>query len=290
MIRITPIRTGSVSMTKPFIESSGFIRPLRQLGAASSNSWIKDMPILCWLIEHPEGNILIDAGQTRKGAQNNGTQQTTVYKEDELAYQLTQLGLGPQDIHFVVLTHLHHDHINGLLAFPRANIIVADREYKAAKRLGRQRLGYFPRKWPKWFDPERIRYKDKGIGPFESGLKLTKAGDIMLVPTPGHTPGHQSVLVYANDVLYMLAGDLTYMERQLVKKKINANTSSLRKARDTFERVHRLIKDFPVVYLPSHDPESLLRFGSRQTTDHRLMSSSIKRPDQKQDKSNQSSK
>ena len=86
-------------------------------------------------------------------------------------------------------------------------------------------------------------------------MPLTRRGDVLIVPTPGHTPHHVSVLV-AGDPSYLLAGDTSYNQRLLLAGKIDGVSPNQRVARRTHARILALAQQRPLVYLPSHDPES----------------------------------
>ena len=103
------------------------------------------------------------------------------------------------------------------------------------------------------------------LGPFEQSYKLTQAGDVLIVPTPGHTPGHVSVLVNTEDVIFFLAGDTSYSESLLIKRTPDGVSPRASVAVDTMDRILRLADSRPLVYLPSHDPESVDRLTEKRT-------------------------
>ena len=112
-----------------------------------------------------------------------------------------------------MLTHLHTDHAGGLEHFPRAEILVSQREYRGAVGLAGQVRGYLPHRWPKWFKPRFIEFQTNAdCAPFERCAPLTADGAVMIVPTAGHTPGHVSVIVRDEGAHYFLAGDTTYTQ------------------------------------------------------------------------------
>ena len=116
--------------------------------------WVQ-VPIYAWVIEHPEGVIVVDTGETARTAQKGYfprwqpfLRQTSdkflVSPEDEIGPQLKNLGIEPGDVRWVVLTHLHTDHAGGLHHFPRAEILVSRKEYAAARGLRGMLQGYLP--------------------------------------------------------------------------------------------------------------------------------------------------
>jgi glyoxylase-like metal-dependent hydrolase (beta-lactamase superfamily II) len=89
-------------------------------------------------------------------------------------------------------------------------------------------------------------------------MPLTTRGDVLIVPTPGHTPHHVSVLVLGEPSV-LLAGDTSYNERLLLEGKVDGVSPDPTVTRRTHARILALARERPLVYLPSHDPESEAR-------------------------------
>ena len=187
-----------------------------------------------------------------------------VQPHEEIGPQLRALGLSPDDVRWVVLTHLHTDHAGGLAHFPRAEILLSRTEYDAAAGIGGQLRGALPQHWPAWFAPRLVNFHDQPFGPFASSQPLTRAGDVTLVPTPGHTAGHMSVVVQDGDMTLFFAGDTTYTEQLLLAGAVDGVSLDERTARHTLSTIQQLVRSTPTVYLPSHDPASAARLAARQ--------------------------
>jgi N-acyl homoserine lactone hydrolase len=128
-----------------------------------------------------------------------------------------------------------------------------------------------PNRWPEWFGPEPIAFGPESFGPFEQSYKITKAGDVLIVGTPGHTPGHVSVVVNNEDVTFFLAGDTSYSQNLLIKRTPDGVAPRASVAIDTLDRILRLADSRPLVYLPTHDPESVERLAEKRTLGESLM-------------------
>jgi len=100
-------------------------------------------------------------------------------------------------------------------------------------------------------------------GPFPSSARMTRAGDVIAVPTPGHTPGHLSVLVNDGDRQIMLAGDTSYLDSTMLSGTVDGVSGDETVAQATLAGIRELCAR-PLVYLPSHDPKSAERLQERR--------------------------
>jgi N-acyl homoserine lactone hydrolase len=272
-MRIHAVQTGTVAVKTRQREGSG-PGPLRLVNTLRDNRWTEPLPILAWVIEHPEGLIVVDTGETARTAEKGyfpawhpyfrlGVREW-VAPEEEIGPQLQRLGLSPADVRHVVLTHLHTDHAGGLAHFPDSELLVSRRElHDASGALGRAR-GYLPNRWPHWFSPAPVELTDGALGPIRGTRSLTAAGDVMLLATPGHTPGHMSVAVDLDDRLVVLAGDASYTQQLMLDGVADGVTNDVRTARSTLAALRALAQSRPTVYLPSHDPDSPRRLASME--------------------------
>src|SRR5262249_44385360 len=158
-------------------------------------NWTDWLPTYAWVIDHPEGVIVVDTGQgthlleTAHALHPYARWEVMfrIEREQEIGPQLRALGVGPRDVKQVVLTHLHMDHGGGLAHFPHSEILVARGELQIARGwMGRLR-GSLPNRWPSWFSPSPLDLDNEAFGPFPTSRRLTKAGDVVAVGTPGHT-------------------------------------------------------------------------------------------------------
>ncbi|MEM1121183.1 MAG: N-acyl homoserine lactonase family protein [Bacteroidota bacterium] len=226
-----------------------------------TKKWSEWLPTYCWLIERPDGLILVDTGETakiyEKGYLPNGglyhkAVETRIKPEEELPQQLAKIGFTPKDIATIILTHMHGDHIGGLSHFEHADIYVGKAEYEVATSKKGEGLGYFKKNWPTWFQPTLIEYTDGAEGNFAASKKITANGEVVVVPTPGHSVGHQSVLVKDDDKTTVLAGDLTY-NLDTLKQEIADVVLMNKEAQATVKAMHQYVRNQPSVYLSSHD-------------------------------------
>jgi glyoxylase-like metal-dependent hydrolase (beta-lactamase superfamily II) len=274
-MRVHAIQTGQVAVHERQRQGAGpgFLRPLNTL---LDRRWTERLPIFCWLIEHPEGLILVDTGETARVAQPGYSPRWHPYfrlavrewveEDQEVGPALRRLGYDAADVRWVLMTHLHTDHAGGLAYFPSSEIIVSRVEIeRASGTLGKLR-GYLPHRWPRWFDPRRIDLPARAFGPFAHSLALTEAGDVHLVFTPGHSFGHMSVALEEDEGLLFFAGDASYTEELMLRRAVDGVSPDAAAAADTLQRIAQLVSERPTVYLPSHDPAAGDRLKARRPT------------------------
>jgi glyoxylase-like metal-dependent hydrolase (beta-lactamase superfamily II) len=185
--------------------------------------------------------------------------------EEEAGPQLRALGVGPRDVKLVVLAHLHIDHDAGLSAFPDSRTLVSPGEMRSASGLAGQIRGCLPQRWPASFDPEPLVFAAEPYGPFARSRALTADGAVVAAPTPGHTPDHLSIVVEDGGTAFLIAGDASYSEANLIEGRLDGTRPDAGIALATLSRLRELAAARPMVFLPTHDPQSAERLARRQT-------------------------
>jgi glyoxylase-like metal-dependent hydrolase (beta-lactamase superfamily II) len=163
------------------------------------------------------------------------------------------------------MTHLHTDHAGGLHHFPDNDILVTRAELEFGSGLRGRLRGYVANKrWPAWFEPTVLELEPEPFGPFPRSLRLTEAGDVTLVPLPGHTPGQIGVLVEDGDHTVFLAGDSSYTQELMLHGIVDGVGADEDAERLTHERIRAYVAANRTVYLVAHDPESAARLAERR--------------------------
>lgn len=273
-MRIHAIRTGSVRIKRSQVQGRG--RGLRRrLRIFTDAQWTDWLPTYAWMIDHPEGLIVVDTGQGRhvlEGVRSwhpylRWEVMFRIERDEEIGPQLRALGVAPRDVQRVVLTHLHVDHDGGLAHFPESDILVSRQELHTARGWSGRLRGYLPNRWPPWFNPIPLDLAAEAVGPFAASRRLTAAGDVIAVATPGHTASHLSVIVVDEGITYVLAGDASYTEALMLAGQIDGVSEHDATALATLRVLRQQAAAGPTVYLPTHDPESSERLSNRRLAD-----------------------
>jgi len=270
-MRIHAIETGKVQIKASQAMGRGHGLS-RRLAPLFDNDWTDWLPTYAFAIEHRDGVILVDTGASaglkalpRWHPYFRFAVRFEIEREQEAGPQLRALGISPRDVKTVVLTHLHMDHDGGLKDFVSSEILVRPGELEAASGVAGQIRGYLPQRWPSGFDPEPLVLADEPFGPFPRSRRLTDDGQVVAIPTPGHTPDHVSIVIEAGNAAILLAGDASYSEANLVSDEIDGVSESETAALGTLARLREFAASRPTIYLPTHDPQTQDRLERLQT-------------------------
>jgi glyoxylase-like metal-dependent hydrolase (beta-lactamase superfamily II) len=273
-MKIHAIQTGTVAIKPRQVEGVGH-GTRRQLNMFLDRDWTEPMPIYAFAIEHPEGVIVVDTGETARVKEPGylprwhpfyrfGLREW-IAPEQEIGPQLQRLGIEPGDVRRVVMTHLHVDHAGGLHNFPNSEILVSRAELELASGWRGRMRGYLNNHFPAWLDPTVVELPTTAYGPFPRSMRLTEAGDVTIVGLEGHTPGHMGVVVEEDDQVVLLAGDSSYNEELMLRGAVDGISPDEAAARLTHERIRALAAAKPTVYLVAHDPQTGERLAQRRT-------------------------
>ena len=252
--------TGYVKVKKAHFESS-----FRSGLSIFDKRWTNWLPIMSWVIDHPDKTILVDAGMhpdmQSSAYYNDGSingwingRIVRLLGVENFTFEnaLAAVGHSQASIDEVVITHLHLDHVGNLDLFPNKPIRLAKSEKKDSVGVMTKSL---PKgiKWTysKWTKSDEISHLGVQM--------LTEDDKIVLIYTPGHSVGHQSVLIKSNEGNILLAGDVTFNQEQFVNEDVPGISQKKDLAKETIRTLKLLAVKYPMVYLPSHDPHSLER-------------------------------
>src|ERR1700688_4125107 len=209
----------------------------------------------CWLMQHGSEWVLWDTG-VPESALNDPKGWSTlpkliVYHLDKtLTEQLATIGLKPNDVTYVALSHTHGDHIGNVRLFPNSTVLMQRAEYEwisspdgpnenvnQLKALARKLMG----------TPKHLRLLDGDTDVFGDG-------SVTLVSTPGHTPGSQSLLVHLkNSDFIILSGDVVHLEENFEKDTVPSLNTDKTASIASMERIRWMIATYKAKFFINHD-------------------------------------
>ena len=196
-------------------------RQCREADRASDN---------CYLIHHPQGWFLWDTGipdalaATPEGTTSaNGALQ--VERPKTLAGQLDELGVKPADIKAMAISHTHPDHIGNVEMFPQAMLYVQKAEHEWPGADGAPR-----------FNPNHPVTK------LEGDRDVFGDGSVVIISTPGHTPGHQSLLVKLPKTgTIVLSGDAVHFKANWDNRRVPPINTDKDKTLASMQRIADMV-------------------------------------------------
>ena len=267
--RVSVVSTGRVQI-RPDHEASNW-RPMAWWLLASRR-WTGPRPINAYVIEHRDGLVLFDSGQDRASVTDPGyfpggltgalygrLARFEIGPQETLSAGLDRLGYAAGDVKTAVLSHLHQDHIGGLAELSDADIVVSQAEWDTLSSPLPEMRGLMRRHIDlpglRWHRIKTAPTDDEGLAPFQSCHDLFGDGSLVLLPTPGHTPGSMSLLVRQPGLPpLMMVGDLTY-DAHLLEAGHVPGVGSPRRLREATAMVNKMRQQYPgLVILPAHDP------------------------------------
>ena len=228
------------------------------------------LPVSAYLIEHPKGKILVDTGwhqeMSPKGEYDKKAQikhlgrllyfvnQGKIDCKQNIVNQLQTLDIQPNEIDYVLLTHLDCDHVSGLRQVKEAkNILVSQNEIQCAKK-------HFYRYAPSMWEGVHLtpfEYQNTGIGPFSLSYDLFDDGSVQLVSIPGHCDGLFAVYIQNSQGQYVLLySDGGYASRswqEMIRPGISLNPT---KQMQSLQWIREMsMNENCLATLANHDPD-----------------------------------
>jgi glyoxylase-like metal-dependent hydrolase (beta-lactamase superfamily II) len=224
------------------------------------------VPIPFFLITHPRGNVLFDGGNALEVAQDAtahwGEAVVEIYEphmteDDFVVNQLQAMDVDPASVRYVVQSHLHLDHSGAIGHFPNAQYVVQRRELEYAYA-------------PQWFQaPAYIRADfDRPVdwlflyGEHDDNYDLFGDGTIKLLFTPGHAPGHMSMVVNLQETGPMvLTADAAYVMDHYNNLALPGLMHSASDVADSVQKLRRTADALEATVVTGHDPEEWPKFN-----------------------------
>jgi N-acyl homoserine lactone hydrolase len=209
----------------------------------------------CWLVKHGSDWLIWDTG-VPEATLNDPKGWSTLPKlivyhlDRSLTDQLAEIGLKPREVGFVAVSHTHGDHIGNMGLFPDSTILMQQAEYTwihsadgpndnlhKLMALARKLLG----------TPKNLKLIDGDTDVFGDG-------SVTLVSTPGHTPGHQSLLVHLKNAGFIiLSGDVVHLHDNFEKNIVPALNTDKRASIASMQKIRQIIARYNATLFINHD-------------------------------------
>ncbi|MBI3638103.1 MAG: N-acyl homoserine lactonase family protein [Candidatus Rokubacteria bacterium] len=212
----------------------------------------------CYLIRHAKGLLLWDTGIADAVAAMpdglvtaNGA--ITQKRAKTLAAQLAELGVKPDDITYVAVSHTHGDHVGNIAMFPKSKILIQTSEYD-------------------WAMAQPVKPAFAATQAFEklSGDRdVFGDGSVTILSTPGHTPGHQSLLVVLPRAgAVVLSGDAVHFRDNWENRRVPSMNTSRDQTLASLARIAGVLQQRRATLWINHDkPQSAtLRYAPASTS------------------------
>jgi glyoxylase-like metal-dependent hydrolase (beta-lactamase superfamily II) len=213
----------------------------------------QDMSVRSYLIVHPQGTLLWDTGIADAIAELADGQRiidSIVFKVPKtLRSQLSEIGVDPSDVDYLGLSHLHIDHVGNVDLFPDATVLLQQAEHDAGYGPNPEELTLIPETYAA-LDRDRIRTV---VGDHDVFGDAT----VVLRSLPGHTPGHQGLLVdlrHGGPIL--LATDIAYSAQDYADAAVRTSNVDLDQSRSSIETAKQIEREHPATVWLHHDLEA----------------------------------
>ncbi len=205
----------------------------------------KSMPFVdnCYLLKHSQGWMLWDTGLADaiaampEGQKPADPKATHWFRPKTLASQLDALGVKPTDIKFVAVSHTHPDHVGNVEMFPQAMLYVQKAEYD----------------WPGANNTPRFK-PEHPVTKLEGDKDVFGDGSVTIISTPGHTPGHQSLLVKLPKTgALVLSGDAVHFKSNWDNRGVPVGNTGQEQTKTSMEKIAGILAKEKAVLWINHD-------------------------------------
>jgi glyoxylase-like metal-dependent hydrolase (beta-lactamase superfamily II) len=172
----------------------------------------------CYLIKHAKGWMLWDSGYPDALAdlpQGLPGPRSTAFRKRTLVSQMAEIGVTPAQVSYVAFSHTHGDHVGNANLFAGATLLIQQAEYDAAFGPEPAKFGFNPVTYDKLRDTPSVK--------LSGDHDVFGDGSVTILSTPGHTPGHQSLLVRLPKTgSVVLSGDMAHFRENFDLRRVPA--------------------------------------------------------------------
>jgi len=203
----------------------------------------------CFIVRHPRGILLWDTGladqmaETKGGVDGGGG--TRFIVTATLAAQLKALGLAPADVTYIAFSHMHFDHTGNANLFGGSTWI-----------LNRAELAWAESKPGPFVQPDSYAaYKGAKTQMIDGDYDVFGDRSVRILKAPGHTPGHQVLLLkLGKSGTVVLSGDLYHVRENRAHRRVPEFNTERADTLASMDRVERIVKNTKARFVVQHDP------------------------------------
>lgn len=204
----------------------------------------------CYLIRHGDALLLWDAGYPAEAAEGKTD---GLVMDATIIDQLAEGDLSPQDIDYLGISHYHGDHIGQAKFFPQAKLLIGNGDWEAlrdaAANGAEARMGA-----P---DPAPLDHWIAGDGDalaVEGDHDVFGDGSVVMLDAPGHTPGHNALLVRLTGGAVMLTGDAAHFTRNYENDGVPGFNTDRADTLASLDRFKRMADNLGALVVIQHEP------------------------------------
>ena len=243
-VSVTRLDCGSITVSVLDIFSDTFLYPGQS----------KTLTDSCYLIRHGDSVMIWDTGLSAdlvgKPAMASGP--FSMSMKQTLVAQLAKVGVKPADVDYVGISHYHDDHTGQAARFPAATLLMGKADYEVAKQYPPAQKALAP-----WISG------GSKAEPVEGDKDVFGDGRVMILAMPGHTPGHQALLVRLASGAVLLSGDQYHFTEQVANRGVpsfNTNRADTLASHDRFQAIAKNLKAKVIIQHESADIAKLPAF------------------------------
>ena len=204
----------------------------------------------CYLFQHGRGMLLWETGVPdsvvgQKDGVTSPNGAVVWFRDKTLASQLESLGVKPNDITYVAMSHTHGDHVGNAKMFGKSKILMQKLEHELAMSGSSKPLS-----------------DDQNVEMLSGDREVFGDGSVRIISTPGHTPGHQSLLVKLPKTgALILTGDLVHFQYMWDNKIVPSFNFNKEQSLSSIERVNKLVAEHKAQLWIGHDKDITARIN-----------------------------
>jgi glyoxylase-like metal-dependent hydrolase (beta-lactamase superfamily II) len=213
----------------------------------------KDIVASCYLIKNGDRFMLWDTGLEATfiaKPQENAAQRVSL--RTSIVDQLKKLGVRPDQIEMIGISHYHFDHLGQAASFPKAKLVIGKGDLDALKA----------KPTPPGMQPDLLKPWIGGGGKVtaaESDVDLFHDGRVIMLKMPGHTPGHSALLVKLASGNVLLTGDLYHFTEQVLIKGVPPFNTDRADTLASMDRFDKLARNLQAKVIIQHEPADIAK-------------------------------